>query len=262
MNRQERLSRLVDLVIEQGSVRLEELVDQLGVSPATARRDLDDLADQQLVIRTRGGASANPSTGEVPLRYRTARQSSEKQAIARCAAGMVQPGDVIGFNGGTTTTAAAHELGVRIAGDSAFGHDSITVVTNAVNIANDLTIRPQARVVVTGGVARTRSYELIGPLAHRILPFIRIDTLFLGINAIDLAAGLYTDSEEEASITGALVQASQRTIVLADSSKIGVNAFAWVCGLDAVATLITDSAADPEAVGSLRAAGVEVVLAP
>ncbi len=151
VGRQERLSALADFVVERGSVSVEDVMDALGVSPATVRRDLDALAEQQLIIRTRGGASANPSTGEVPLRYRTARRPDEKAAIARRASALVSPGEVVGFNGGTTTTAAAHELGVRMAREPGFDDQPVTIVTNAVNIANDLTIRPQARVVCTGG---------------------------------------------------------------------------------------------------------------
>jgi DeoR family transcriptional regulator of aga operon len=262
MNREERLARLVELVIERGSVRLEELVAELGISPATARRDLDDLADQQLIVRTRGGALANPSSGEMPLRFRSGRQSAAKQAIASYAASLVNPGDVIGFNAGTTTTAAAHEVGVRIAGDRSFAPESLTIVTNAVNIANSLTVRPQARVVVTGGVARTRSFALVGRLAQAILPTIQLDTVFLGANAVDLTAGgIYTDSEEEAAMDAAMLAASRRVVVLADASKLTEHAFARICGLDAVSLLVTDHSADEALVAELRGNGVEVVLA-
>lgn len=262
MNREERLARLVDLVIERGSVRLDEIVVDLDISPATARRDLDDLAEQQLVVRTRGGALANPSTGEMPLRFRSGRQSEEKRSIALHAASLVHPGDVIGFNAGTTTMAAAHEIGVKIAGDRAFAPESLTIVTNAVNIANSLTIRPQARVVVTGGVARTRSFALVGPLSQAILPAIRLDTIFLSANAVDLTAGgIYTDSEDEAAIDAALLAAASRVVVLADASKLSEKSFARVCPLSAVSMLITDSTADSAAVAALQAAGIDVVLA-
>ena len=259
VTRQDRLSSLVNFIVEEGSVSVEQVVTPLGVSQATARRDLDALADQQLIQRTRGGASANPSSGEVPLRYRGGRRSSEKAAIAAYAAGLVIPGEVVGFNGGTTTTATAYELGVRIAAEPAFEHLPITVVTNAVNIANDLTIRPQARVVVTGGVARARSYELVGPLADLILPAIKIDTLFLGVTAIDDNGGCYTQYEDEAAINAALVRAARRTIIIADASKFGLSAFARICALSDAQILITDSGVSPADVARVEAAGVRVV---
>lgn len=261
MDRQERLSALADFVVERGSVRVEDVVTSLGISLATARRDLDALAEQQLIIRTRGGASANPSTGEVPLRYRMVRMPNEKASIATKAAALVRPGEVVAFNGGTTTTAAAHELGVRIAREPAFEREPVTVVTNAVNIANDLTIRPQVRVVVTGGVARTRSYELVGPLATAILPSISIDTLFLGVQAIDPVHGVFNHTEDEAAVNMGLARASRRTIVVADSSKLGSSAFARICGIEDLHALITDAGAAPEQLDQLRGRGLQIILA-
>lgn len=260
MNRSTRLQALASLVVERGTIEVDDIVAELGVSAATARRDLDALADQQLIQRTRGGASANPTTGDVPMRYRTGMRAPEKAAIAAFAASLVRPGEAIGLNGGTTTTAAAREIGVRIAGDPAFDLQPLTVVTNAVNIANDLTIRPQARVVVTGGVARTRSYELVGPLAELVLPAIKIDTLFLGVNAVDFEHGFYTHTEDEASINAALVRAARRTVVLADSTKLGVGAFAKICALEDVAVVVTDRRARPADLDALRAVGVAVEL--
>lgn len=260
MTRQERLARLVEFVVENGSVHVDQVVAELQISPATARRDLDALADQQLITRTRGGASANKTTGEVPLRTRQARQWREKSAIGSRAASLVNPGEIVGFNGGTTTTAAAYELGVRVAAHEAFSVHAITVVTNAVNIANDLTIRPQVRVVCTGGVARTRSYELVGPLASMILPSIHIDTLFLGVTAINTTTGLYTHAEDEASINAALVQAANRTIVLADHTKFDVTAFARICPLDEVDLLITNELTSRAALDAIAEHGVEVMI--
>src|SRR5690625_1007625 len=111
--RRRRLDTVLDLVIDNGHISVEALVAQLGISPATARRDLDALADQQLVIRSHGGASANPDSSSLPLRYWAARNAGQKEAIAAAAVDLVRPGSVIGLNGGTTTTALAHELASR-----------------------------------------------------------------------------------------------------------------------------------------------------
>lgn len=262
MNRQDRLSALAHLVMERGTLRVEDAVEELGVSPATVRRDLDTLANQQLIVRTRGGASANPSSGELPLRYRSGAQSDAKLAIARSAAAMVVPGDVIGFNGGTTTTLTAHEVGLRVSAEEDFENDGITLVTNAINIANDLAIRPGVRVVVTGGVVRARSYELTGPLSSLILPHISVDTLFLGINALDLTHGLYTDHEGEAQVNAALASAARRVVVVADSGKIGQSAFAKIAPLAAVSAVVTDTGICDEHAHALREHGIEVVIAP
>ena len=151
------------MIVEEGTVHIDDITERLGVSAATARRDLDLLAEQQLITRTRGGASANPTSSELPLRYRTSRMGEEKARIARAAAAMVRPGDTIGLNGGTTTTEVARE--VVLLPDLTDPETPVTIVTNAVNIASELTVRQCVRVVVTGGAARARSYELTDPLS-------------------------------------------------------------------------------------------------
>lgn len=259
MERESRLSRLADYIAENGSIRIEAVIEEFDVSPATARRDLDTLAEQQLVTRTRGGAMANNTSGDVPLRYRTARQWHEKNAIASKVADLVQPGEVIAFNGGTTTTVAAFEVGVRTAADPTFEDTVTTVVTNAINIANDLIVRPKLRLVVVGGVARAQSYELLGPLSSLILPQINIDTLFLGVSAIDVDNGCFTHHDGEAEVNAALVAHARRTVVLADSTKFSTTAFARICGLDEVDSIITDDAVDDETVRQLRERGVTVL---
>lgn len=261
MNRHERLTQLADLVIRRGSVRIDDIVTELGISGATARRDLDALAAQQLLTRTRGGALANASSGELPLRYRATKQGEQKLRIAEAAVAMVSPGQVIALNGGTTTTQMALELGIRSASDPAFAERPVTVVTNAVNIATDLTVRPHVRVVVTGGVARARSYELVGPLAQLILPQISVDTAFLGVQGLVAGESLFADHEGEAQINAAFAESAQRLVVITDHSKLGVRLFARIIETSRIDTLITDSEADPRLLRPFEQAGIEVVLA-
>lgn len=261
MSRADRLSKLVGHVVNEGSVSVEQVMELYGVSAATARRDLDTLADQQLVSRTRGGAQANPTTGDVPMRYRASRRGSEKLAIARAVIALLDEHEVVAFNGGTTTTTTAYELGVRLAEKHPHDEGVMTVVTNAVNIANDLLVRPQARVMLTGGVARSRSYELVGPLAEALLPRIHIDTLVLGVTAIQTDAGLFTPHDGEAAVNAALVEAARRVIVVADSTKFESSAFARICGLEDVDVLVTDAGISARHRADLESAGVEVVVA-
>lgn len=260
MNRHERLTRLLELVTERDSVRIDEIVDELGVSAATARRDLDHLAQQQLITRTRGGATTSPTSSDLPLRYKSARQALEKQRIARVAAALITPGEVIGLNGGTTTTEVAREVVLRTDLHDSDTDEQVVVVTNAVNIANELAIRRHVRVVLTGGVVRALSFELTGPLATRILEDIAIDTLFLGVNAMN-AEGAFTHHDGEAAINAALVAHARRTVVVADHTKIGATAFAKICDLSRVDALITDSAAREDLLEAFRGAGVDVTTA-
>ena len=261
VNRQERLAALLDLVMKRKTLRVDEIVQLLGVSPATARRDLDFLANQQLVSRTRGGVMANPTSGEIPMRFRMVRFSDAKTRVARKAVSLINPGDVVALNGGTTTTEISAEIGAVMASDFAFANDVITVVTNAVNIANDLAIRPQVRVVVSGGVVRARSYELVGPLAALILPHISVDKLFLGVTGIDVELGIYTEDEDEAAVNQALVHMARQTYVVADSSKVRTTAFAKIAGWDSISALITDANIAPADIAAIERRGVSVILA-
>lgn len=258
--RRRRLDLVLDLVIDHGHLSVDDLVRELGVSPATVRRDLDALADQQLVIRSHGGASAHPDSRSLPMRYRASSNAQEKEQIASRAVDLVEPGSVIGLNGGTTTTALAHELASRQEFRDA---DRPTVlVTNAVNIAQELAVRRHLQLVVTGGVVRESSYELVGSWAEQLLAQIRIDTMFLGVNAINAVDGATTHDESEASISARLMERATRVIAVADSSKVGTGAFARIGPVDRIDDLVTDDAADPEAVAALREAGVSVHLVP
>ncbi|MDO5494436.1 MAG: DeoR/GlpR family DNA-binding transcription regulator [bacterium] len=260
MNRNERQSHVADLIVENGSILVEELVRKFGVSPATARRDLDELAHQQFIVRTHGGAALAPSTGALPLRYRSARMGAEKRRIAEAAVAMLRPGDVVAMNGGTTTTEIAQELGAHAASDNRFDTDSITVVTNAVNIAYELSVREEVQVVVTGGVARSRTYELIGPLTSLVLPAIDIHTVFIGADSISAEHGVLTQHDGEAAVGAALIQAASRVVLVADHTKFTTRSFARICDLNEIDLVITDSGLDPEIAETIRAAGPSLTL--
>lgn len=257
MTRHERLSAILGIIVEEGGVHIDEIIERLGVSAATARRDLDLLAEQQLVTRTRGGASANPTSSQLPLRFRMSRMGEEKARIARTAAAMVSSGDVIGLNGGTTTTEVAREI--ALLPGLTDPKNPVTVVTNAVNIASELTVRQCVRVVVTGGVARAQSFELTGPLSDLILPQINVGTLFLGVEALD-TSGTYARHEGEAAVNAALVRAARRVVVVADHSKLGSSAFALICRTADIDMLITDEGADEDQVTALTRTGLEIRL--
>ncbi|MFE3516351.1 DeoR/GlpR family DNA-binding transcription regulator [Streptomyces sp. NPDC059166] len=262
MSRDARWNALLELVGKNGRVEVEDAATSLDVSAATIRRDLDQLAEQHLLTRTRGGAVAHGVSYELALRYKSGRNAAEKQAIGRAVSELVAVGEVVGLTGGTTITEVARSLSVRsdIVGDPGSGaQPMLTVVTNALNIANELVIRPQIKTVVTGGVARPQSYELTGPLASGVLGEITLDVAVLGVNAIDTERGAHVHHEGEASINRLLAEQAQRVVVAADSSKIGRRAFARVCGLDRIDFLVTDSGISPEAASRFGEAGVTVV---
>ncbi|WP_406010505.1 DeoR/GlpR family DNA-binding transcription regulator [Streptomyces sp. NBC_00637] len=258
MSRDARWKALLELLVERGRLDVEDAAAELAVSAATIRRDFDQLAEQQMLLRTRGGAVVHGVSYELPLRYKTARQATEKQRIARAVADLVAPGEAVGLTGGTTTTEVARALAVR--GDLASGAPALTVVTNALNIAAELAVRPQFKIVVTGGVARAQSYELVGPLADGVLGQITLDVAVLGVVSFDATHGAAAHDETEAAVDRLLCERAERVVVAADSSKLGRRAFARICAADAVDTLVTDTAADAATVDRFEEAGIRVLL--
>jgi len=262
VKRPERWNALLELLGRDGKVEVEEAAAELAVSAATIRRDLDELAQQQMLTRTRGGAVAHNLSYDLPLRYKTARRASEKQRIGTAVARMVEPGSVVGLNGGTTTTEIARAIATRgeLSGSDG-GGPAVTVVTNALNIAHELAVRPHIKIVLTGGVARPQSFELMGPLATGVLAEVSLDLAILGVDALDPERGAAAHHEGEASINHLMAGRAARVIVAADSSKLGRRAFARICALDEIGVLVTDTGATDEAIAPYTEAGVRVIRA-
>ena len=251
MRQAERFAAIVERLSANGSVDVGDLAAELGVSAATVRRDLALMEDQRLLNRTHGGAVAHGVLYELPLRYRSARHQAQKARVARAVAARIPDGSAVGMTGGTTTTEVARALADR---------ERLTVVTNSLSIASELAVRPNLRLVVTGGVARTESYELVGPLAEASLAALNLDVVLIGVDGITATAGLTTHHEVEAHTNRALMSRARRVIVVADGSKIGQVAFARICDLPDVHALISDIGADPDEVAAVRDAGVDVTL--
>lgn len=261
VDRYARWNALVELLTERGRVTVEEAADTLAVSQATIRRDFDQLARQQMITRTRGGAVASGVSYDLPLRYKTAKHSAEKQRIGAAAATFVEPGMVVGLNGGTTTTEVARALAERSDLRSASDSGQLTVVTNALNIANELLMRSRMKIVVAGGVVRPQSFELVGPLGGALLREVNLDLALLGVDAIDVRLGAAAHHEGEAAMNSLMVERASRVVIIADSSKLGGRAFAQICPTERIEALVTDASADPVSVKAFQDAGVAVVTA-
>ncbi|MFE4949556.1 DeoR/GlpR family DNA-binding transcription regulator [Leifsonia sp. NPDC056665] len=251
--RARRMLEILELVSERGSISLSELADTLDISAPTARRDLADLADQQLLLRTHGGATVLERGQELPVALRDTRFQEAKRAIAKAmVARLPSERHVVALSGGTTTASVARALA---------NHRDIAVVTNSLTIANLLSGFAGVRVVMTGGFLRPQSLELVGAIAENTFSAVNVGTAILGADGISVSSGVTTYDETEARTNRAMVAKAQRTVVVADGSKIGNVALAPIADLQQVALIITDSSADPEELGRLRAAGVEVVVA-
>ena len=253
MRQEERLSLILERLSQTGSVGVSGVAAELGVSTASVRRDLQLLEEQHLLSRTHGGAVANATVYELPLRYRSGSHKGEKRRIAALAAERVDDTvATVGMTGGTTTTEVARRLADRL---------GLTVVTNALNIASDLALHPDIKLIVTGGTARSESYELVGPLAESTLANLNLDIVVVGVDGISVGGGLTTYHEVEAATNRAMIGRARRVIVVADGSKVGKLALARICDVEAVDELITDASADAAELARLEATGVTVTQA-
>ncbi|MBT2530697.1 DeoR/GlpR transcriptional regulator [Arthrobacter sp. ISL-48] len=261
MTRTDRLTAILDLLAKTGQVEVEEIVGSLGVSPATARRDLDSLAKRRLLTRTRGGATTGALAYDLPGRYNRDDHGQAKEDIARAASELIAPGSVIGLCGGTTSTALAQILATREDLNSPSNQPTLTVVTNAINIAAQLAVRPNIKVMVTGGILNPRSYELVGPYTDIIMQKVVLDIAFIGVNGIDPEVGPTNTGEGEASVNALLASRARVSYVLADSSKVGVRAFATMDGYE-FTRLITDAGISAKDKAAFEASGTEVIVAP
>jgi DeoR/GlpR family transcriptional regulator of sugar metabolism len=250
----QRQAYILDRVREDGGVRVAELVRDLGVSDMTVRRDLELLAEQGLIEKVHGGATALAGSAlfEPSFVAKSVLQQPEKEAIAEAAAALVEAGTAIGISAGTTTYAIARRL-VEVPG--------LTVVTNGVRVADILhdNRRPDQTIILTGGV-RTPSDALVGPFAVSALRSVHLDLVLMGVHGMDPKAGFTSPNLLEAETNRALIEAGRRLVVVADHTKWGLIGLSSIARLDQADLLITDSGLDRAAHEVLSGRIKEVVL--
>jgi DeoR/GlpR family transcriptional regulator of sugar metabolism len=252
----ERQALILDEVQRRGAVTVSELAGRFEVSEMTIRRDLDALVVRGALDKVHGGATSrrSPSTDEPGFRAKQLRQQAEKEAIAKAAAALVEPGSAIGLSAGTTTWALARHLRAI---------PRLTVVTNSIRIADELhdDDRTDLAVVLTGGV-RTPSDALVGPVAVSSLRQLHLDVVFLGVHGIDAAAGFTTPNLLEADTDRALVAAGRRLVVVADHTKWATVGISTIARLDEADVLVTDDALPHDARQTLAEHVGDLILAP
>lgn len=222
----QRRQRLLALLRHHGALGTRELAQRLGVSEATVRRDLALLARQGLVLREHGGAllpEAEPPYGE-----KLAKNREVKEAIARKALSLIPEGATVILDSGTTTLALARLLGGR----------ALRVVALDLPVAQALA-QGQTEVLLPGGRVRNGFYSLVGSWTEEALEGVRADLFFLGADAFDLE-GVTNHTFEEAAVKRKAMAVSRRTVLLADSSKWGKRAPAFVAPLTALERVVTD----------------------
>jgi DeoR/GlpR family transcriptional regulator of sugar metabolism len=248
-----RHQRLVDVMRTKGHVTVAELTTMFGVSRDTIRRDLHLLERHGLLTRTHGGALAGDGlvARETRFQSRMAAQTRAKRSIGRAAAGLIRDGETLILNGGSTTCCFAAELGKL---------RDLTIVTNNLMLPQAVARHAARSIYVLGGAYWESAQITIGALKISGASRISVDTAVVGVTGVD-ASGLSISRLEEGQATVEMMDAARRVIVLADSSKYGVNAFAHVADFNRVQFLVTDAPPPPEIAEALGQAGVEVVLA-
>lgn len=249
----ERRSRILARLAEQGKVKVDELSIEFGVSEVTIRRDLSNLEKEGLVERTHGGAvSSTKSRFELSFEQKMAKNITEKNRIAEKALSLIDDGDTIMLDSGTTTNQLAKKLGSK---------QELTVVTNAINFVPDLCVHSGLSLVLLGGIYKPSTGATIGPLANRTLKDIHVDKFFLGCNAFTISGGLMTADMADAETRKEMIKIASQVIVLADSSKFGQTSFVSVARTEEIDIMITDTGVDPRIVEELTSRGIKVLLA-
>jgi DeoR/GlpR family transcriptional regulator of sugar metabolism len=249
----ERRTRIIELINDRNSISVSELGKLLNVSDMTIRRDLRTLANEGLLERVHGGAlSRRGRSYEPPYLIRTTKSVEQKELIGRCAADLIDEGDSICLDVGTTTLELAKAM---------IGIPNLTVVTANLYIVEVLSEAPNIRLIMTGGILRKEEHSLIGHIAQRTYKEFRIDKAFVGIGGLHLEAGLTEYNLEDTLVKQAMIANAGQVIVLADSSKFGETCFALIAPLDVMDVLITDSGAPQEMIDALTTRGVDVIIA-
>jgi DeoR/GlpR family transcriptional regulator of sugar metabolism len=248
----QRRAQLVKFIHERGHATVAELAERFAVSMDTIRRDLDHLAQRQLIARTHGGAMRTDelATADTPFDSRTAVHHRAKQAIGAAAARLISSGETLIVNGGTTTLAVAQALG---------GKRDLTVVTNNLRLPGEIPQEAVRDLYVIGGSCRISSNVTIGPVAFADTEGISADTAVIGVGGLSTGGGLSTSNLHEAQMIRQMIDASARVIIVADSSKFGRSAFVHICGLDRISVLVTDAPLAEDLASALKDAQVEVV---
>jgi DeoR family fructose operon transcriptional repressor len=252
MKAAERQLRIRQMLDSRDFLDLETLCRELDASESSVRRDLDDLEEQGVLKRVYGGAvPAHPGAGAAfDFTVESGRFSDEKNRIARLTAGLIQDGETVILDGGSTVAAVARELASK----------SLHIVTNSLPIAETLEARRNIELTLTGGYLDPRIRVMLGPLCEQMLSLIRADVLIMGIGSVS-EEGFSNNNTLVVGSEQKMIEIANRVIIVADHTKFGRSAMIPVAQLSAADIVVSDSELAPEYVDLLRSKGIEVLLA-
>jgi len=246
----ERQHRILDMLTKSGAVSTVRAAMALAVSEETVRRDFEKLEADGRLFREHGGAvRINDSRRDVPLDSRESANVAEKEAIARVALGQIQKGDTVFFDASSTVFHLAHLL----------TDFEVTILTNALKTAAELARRPHVHVILIGGAVNPGSLSCQGELADQMLETYHVQKVFISCRGLDAVRGLSEANAEQAGLKRKIIKLADRTIVLADHTKVGLKSSYFFARLADVDTLITERLADQKMKKALKRSGVKVL---
>lgn len=248
-----RQKEIMEILNQTEKVLISNLSEQFNVSEMTLRRDLETLAEKGVIKRIRGGAvKINQGSYELPFEIRYDKNYDVKDRISEVAANMIKDGETVVIDTGTTALAVAEKLKER---------NNLTILTSSLRVAWLLADRPNLNLIVIGGVVRIGERSLIGEFTEDIYENFFPDTFIAGVGGVDAENGFTEFNLDDARVKKKAIKASQRTIVVADDSKIGKTAFAKIASLEEVDTFITNKTSNMETINQLKKKDLIVVLA-
>lgn len=250
---EERKRKIIELLNDSSKLLVPELCERFGVSPATIRNDLRYLEENGHLKRTHGGAIRTTRMSyELDTRQKEVKNLVQKQAIAKYAAQMIEDGDTIAIDTGTTGLQFAKAI---------TNHTGLTVVTNDIKIAGYLEENLKANIILIGGTIRLNYNCTVGYLAVNALKGLSVDKAFMATNGLTPEKGLSTPDMSQAEVKKAMLEISSEVIVLCDSSKIGSTAFVQVAPTSVLDYIVTDSQVNEKYVNEFQLLGVAVKIA-
>lgn len=250
----ERKATILQLIAQNDNVSVNDLTERFGVSEVSIRKDLNEMHKARLLIRTRGGAMRIPSTDSTfDLSIDTKKYDNvrEKIGIGKLAASLIEDGETILLDSGTTTLEIARNL-------HRFRH--LTVVTNAINIANEVLKYEKFAVILLGGHLRMASQSVVGPIAEANLKSFYCDKVFLGVDSFSIDGGVSTPNIDEANLNQTMIGMSKKVIAVFDYSKCNRRSFAHICNTEELDTIVSDKRFPSKMKAELKTMGVEILL--
>lgn len=247
---EERQEKILQMLASNVSLKVCDLSNLFNVSETTIRRDLQTMEDKGLLSRTHGGAVRTSQVNyEASFLQKKDEMHDEKTAIGRAAAKIINDGDTIILDSGTTTLEIAKNITAV----------NLTVITNSIDIAEELSHKKDIDIIVTGGSLRTNTRAMVGHITENALKQFRVDKVFIGTNGISPEAGITTPNFIEAQTKRAMINSGSKIIVAADSSKFNVICISLVCEIKDVSCIITTSDAPGNIIAELENAGIQVL---